>query len=143
MLSVYVCMYVCMHACTYVCMYACVCAYECVCVCVYVYIKKLAKTKKTGGTGHTLGAAGGIEAVVACKALATGIIPPTINFKTADPDCDLDYTVNTAGMWPSSKDRVPGSKDRVPSSKDRVSASRLLSTSTSRPLTLIVAWTTL
>jgi len=31
------------------------------------------------------------------QALATGIIPPTINFKTADPDCDLDYTVNKAG----------------------------------------------
>jgi len=59
--------------------------------------KKLAISSTKGGTGHTLGAAGGIEAVVACKALATGIIPPTINFKTADPDCDLDYTVNTAG----------------------------------------------
>ena len=118
----------------------------CVCMCVCTY-QEARQKKKTGGTGHTLGAAGGIEAVVACKALATGIIPPTINFKTADPDCDLDYTVNTAGMWPSSKDRVPGmwpsSKDRVPSSKDRVSASRLLSTSTSRPLTLIVTWTTL
>ena len=59
--------------------------------------KKLAVSSSKGGTGHTLGATGGIEAVIACKALATGIIPPTINFKTADPDCDLDYTVNKAG----------------------------------------------
>jgi len=59
--------------------------------------KKLAISSTKGGTGHTLGAAGGIEAVITAKALKTGIIPPTINFKTADPECDLDYTVNKAG----------------------------------------------
>merc|ERR1711966_388207 len=59
--------------------------------------KKLAISSTKGGTGHTLGAAGGIEAVIAVKALHTGVIPPTINYKEADPECDLDYTVNTAG----------------------------------------------
>ena len=46
--------------------------------------------------GHTLGAAGGIEAIMAAKALATGEIPPTIGLAQADPDCDLDYTPGTA-----------------------------------------------
>jgi 3-oxoacyl-[acyl-carrier-protein] synthase II len=46
--------------------------------------------------GHTLGASGGIEAVVTVKALAHGVIPPTINLTNPDPDCDLDYTPNTA-----------------------------------------------
>jgi len=59
--------------------------------------KNLAVSSTKGGTGHTLGAAGGIEAVIAVKALQTGVIPPTINYKTPDPECDLDYTVNTAG----------------------------------------------
>jgi 3-oxoacyl-[acyl-carrier-protein] synthase II len=46
--------------------------------------------------GHTLGASGGIELVVTVKALAHGVIPPTINLQTPDPDCDLDYTPNAA-----------------------------------------------
>ena len=45
-------------------------------------------------TGHLLGAAGSIEAVISIKALETGIVPPTINYETPDPDCDLDYTPN-------------------------------------------------
>lgn len=47
-------------------------------------------------TGHLLGAAGAVEAIAAVKALETGIIPPTINYKEPDPDCDLDITPNTA-----------------------------------------------
>lgn len=47
-------------------------------------------------TGHMLGAAGGVEAIAAVKALETGIIPPTIGYRTADPECDLDYVPNTA-----------------------------------------------
>ena len=47
-------------------------------------------------TGHTLGAAGGIEAIAAIKALETGVIPPTIGYKEPDPDCDLDYVPNVA-----------------------------------------------
>ena len=47
-------------------------------------------------TGHLLGAAGGLEAAISIKALVTGIIPPTINYETPDPDCDLDYVPNKA-----------------------------------------------
>jgi len=47
-------------------------------------------------TGHLLGAAGGIEAIVSIKTIETGVVPPTINYETPDPDCDLDYTPNTA-----------------------------------------------
>lgn len=47
-------------------------------------------------TGHMLGAAGAAEAIVCVKALQEGIIPPTINLKEADPECDLNYTSLTA-----------------------------------------------
>jgi 3-oxoacyl-[acyl-carrier-protein] synthase II len=43
-----------------------------------------------------LGAAGGVEAIYAIKALETGIIPPTINLETPGEGCDLDYVPNTA-----------------------------------------------
>lgn len=46
--------------------------------------------------GHSLGASGGIELIVTVKTLTLGVIPPTINLDTPDPDCDLDYTPNTA-----------------------------------------------
>ena len=42
-------------------------------------------------TGHMLGAAGALEAIVSIKALETGIIPPTINLLEKDEECDLDY----------------------------------------------------
>ena len=47
-------------------------------------------------TGHTLGAAGAIEAVATILAIYHSIVPPTINYETPDPDCDLNYTVNEA-----------------------------------------------
>ena len=47
-------------------------------------------------TGHLLGAAGGIEAVASVKTILGQIIPPTINYKTPDPDCNLDYVPNIA-----------------------------------------------
>lgn len=47
-----------------------------------------------GATGHTLGAAGGLEAIAVVQAMQTGTIPPTINYDTPDPDCDLNYTPN-------------------------------------------------
>jgi 3-oxoacyl-[acyl-carrier-protein] synthase II len=47
-------------------------------------------------TGHMLGAAGAIEAIVSALVIRHGIIPPTINLTTPDPDCDLDCTANTA-----------------------------------------------
>ena len=45
-------------------------------------------------TGHLLGAAGGVEAIISVKAIETGEVPPTINYETPDPECDLDYTPN-------------------------------------------------
>jgi len=47
-------------------------------------------------TGHMLGAAGGVETAICALAVARGAIPPTINYTTPDPECDLDYVPNTA-----------------------------------------------
>ena len=47
-------------------------------------------------TGHMLGAAGVVEAVVCVQAIREGVIPPTINYENPDPECDLDYVPNTA-----------------------------------------------
>ena len=47
-------------------------------------------------TGHLLGAAGGIEAVASVKTILEQTLPPTINYKTPDPDCTLDYVPNIA-----------------------------------------------
>ena len=55
---------------------------------------KISSTKSM--TGHLLGAAGGIEAVATVKSIINGIVPPTINYNTPDPDCPLDYTPNHA-----------------------------------------------
>jgi len=49
-----------------------------------------------GATGHCLGAAGTIEAVITLMAMEKGILPPTINYETPDPECDLDYVPNEA-----------------------------------------------
>jgi 3-oxoacyl-[acyl-carrier-protein] synthase II len=47
-------------------------------------------------TGHLLGAAGAIEAIVCIKAIQQNLIPPTINYESPDPECDLDYVPNIA-----------------------------------------------
>jgi 3-oxoacyl-[acyl-carrier-protein] synthase II len=47
-------------------------------------------------TGHMLGAAGGAEAIFSILALRDQVAPPTINYETPDPDCNLDYVPNSA-----------------------------------------------
>lgn len=59
------------------------------------HAKKLAMSSTKSMTGHTLGAAGGIEGGITALAIARGILPPTTNYVTPDPDCDLDYIPNT------------------------------------------------
>jgi 3-oxoacyl-[acyl-carrier-protein] synthase II len=51
-------------------------------------------------TGHTLGAAGTVEAIICLKAMENGIIPPTLNLEEKDPDCDLDYVPGQARAAP-------------------------------------------
>lgn len=57
---------------------------------------KLAISSTKSMIGHTLGAAGAIEAVISIQSILTGIIPPTINLHHPDPECDLDYVPNEA-----------------------------------------------
>jgi 3-oxoacyl-[acyl-carrier-protein] synthase II len=56
--------------------------------------KSLNVSSTKSATGHMLGAAGAVEFVVSALTVKDGIIPPTINYETADPECDLDYTPN-------------------------------------------------
>lgn len=58
----------------------------------HAYKVSISSTKSM--TGHLLGAAGAIELVACIKVLETGLIPPTINLDTPDPECDLNYTPN-------------------------------------------------
>ncbi len=60
------------------------------------YAYKVAISSTKGTTGHALGAAGGIESIACIQAIRTGIIPPTINYETPDPNCDLDIVPNQA-----------------------------------------------
>jgi 3-oxoacyl-[acyl-carrier-protein] synthase II len=57
---------------------------------------KLAVSSTKSMTGHLLGAAGGIEAIYTLLAIKRGVLPPTINYNTPDPECDLDYIPNQA-----------------------------------------------
>lgn len=57
---------------------------------------KLCVSSTKSMTGHLLGAAGGVEAIYSIKALHAGVMPPTINYTTPDPTCDLDYVPNQA-----------------------------------------------
>ena len=58
--------------------------------------RKLQISSTKSMTGHTLGAAGGIEFIACCLSLKHQTLHPTINYKTLDPECDLDYIPNTA-----------------------------------------------
>ena len=60
------------------------------------HAKKLAVSSTKSMTGHLLGGAGGLEAGISVLALRDQILPPTINYETPDPACDLDYVPNTA-----------------------------------------------
>jgi 3-oxoacyl-[acyl-carrier-protein] synthase II len=60
------------------------------------HARKLAMSSTKSMTGHTLGAAGGIEAAFAVLAVERNVLPPTINLEKPDPECDLDYVPNQA-----------------------------------------------
>jgi len=57
---------------------------------------KLSISSTKGTTGHGLGCSGGLEVIACVKAIGSKIIPPTTNYENPDPECDLDYTPNTA-----------------------------------------------
>ncbi|NIA08319.1 MAG: beta-ketoacyl-ACP synthase II [Nitrospiraceae bacterium] len=62
--------------------------------------KKIPISSTKSMTGHLLGGAGGVEAVFCIKSIEDGVIPPTINYETPDPECDLDYCPNKARYQP-------------------------------------------
>lgn len=64
------------------------------------HTQKLAVSSTKSSTGHMLGAAGAAEAIWCVQALREGLLPPTINYHTPDPQCDLDFVPNTARPAP-------------------------------------------
>lgn len=64
------------------------------------HAKKLAISSTKSMTGHLLGAGGGVEAIATTMSIYTGMVHPTINYTTPDPNCDLDYVPNVARKMP-------------------------------------------
>ena len=60
------------------------------------HARKVAVSSTKSMTGHLLGAAGGLETAITTLVVRDGMIPPTINLRTPDPECDLDYVPNEA-----------------------------------------------
>ena len=60
----------------------------------------IACSSQKGAIGHLLGAAGSVESALAVLSLRDQVVPPTINLRTPDPDCDLDYVPNVARPMP-------------------------------------------
>lgn len=56
--------------------------------------KKIPVSSTKGNTGHLLGAAGGVEAIITVKAIENSFVPPTIGYKVPDEECDLDIVPN-------------------------------------------------